>query len=137
MALDLETRGIQLLYQCYVDEETELRVDFEKIRRVVANIVGNAVKYIQHKHGVVFINVSEDEECVTVLIQDNGKGIGKAELPHIFDRFYRTDSSRNSQTGGSGLGLAIAKKIVEEHDGKIWAESMLDKGTAVYFSLPK
>lgn len=137
LALDLETRGIQLLYQCYVDEETELRVDYEKVRRVVANIVGNAVKYIQHKHGVVFVNVSEDEEYVTVLIQDNGKGIGKAELPHIFDRFYRTDSSRNSQTGGSGLGLAIAKKIVEEHDGKIWAESLLDKGTAVYFSLPK
>ncbi len=137
LALDLETGGIQLLYQCYVGEEVQLRLDSEKIRRVVANVIGNAIKYIQHKHGMVFVNITEDRQQITVMIRDNGKGIGEAELPHIFDRFYRTDSSRNSQTGGSGLGLAIAKKIVEEHNGKIWAESVLEKGTAVYFSLPK
>ncbi len=137
MALDLETREIQLLYQCYVTEDVLLVLDAEKIKRVIANIIGNAVKYIQHKHGVVVVSITEDEGQVTVMIRDNGKGIGEAELPHIFDRFYRTDSSRNSQTGGSGLGLAIAKKIVQEHGGKIWADSVLDKGTAVYFSLPK
>lgn len=137
MALDMETRGIQLLYQCYVDEGTVLCLDAEKIRRVTANVVGNAIKYIQHKHGVVFVSVTETKEEVILMIRDNGKGIGKDELPHIFDRFYRTDSSRNSRTGGSGLGLAIAKKIVEEHKGKIWAESIVDKGTAIYISLPK
>ncbi len=137
LALDLETKGIQLLYQCYIHESTELTLDAEKIRRVVANVVGNAIKYIQHKHGMVVVNITEDKEWVTLLIRDNGKGIGEEELPHIFERFYRTDSSRNSQTGGSGLGLAIAKKIVDEHNGKIWAKSVLDKGTAVYISLPK
>lgn len=137
MALDLETREIQLLYQCYVDDDTMLVLDSEKIKRVVANIIGNAVKYIDHHHGIILVNISEDETEVTVMIRDNGKGIKKDELPYIFDRFYRTDSSRNSKTGGSGLGLAIAKKIIDEHKGKIWAESEPEKGAAIYFSIPK
>lgn len=137
MALDLETREIQLLYQCYVEEVTKVRLDADKIKRVIANIVGNAVKYIYHRHGVILICISESEEEVTVMIRDNGKGIEEDELPFIFDRFYRTDSSRNSKTGGSGLGLAIARKIMDEHNGKIWAESEVGKGTAIYFTVPK
>ncbi len=137
MALDLETREIQLLYQCYAGDDTMLMLDTEKIKRVIANIIGNAVKYIYHHHGIILVNISENEKEVTVMIRDNGKGIKEEELPYIFDRFYRTDSSRNSQTGGSGLGLAIAKKIIDEHSGKIWAESKLEKGAAIYFSIPK
>ena len=137
MALDLETRNIQLLYQCYVDEETVLLLDQEKIKRVISNIIGNAVKYISHNQGMILINISENADDIMVMIRDNGKGIGKEELPFIFDRFYRTDSSRNSRTGGSGLGLAIAKKIIEEHGGKIWADSVIDKGTTICFSIPK
>jgi signal transduction histidine kinase len=137
MALDLETRDIQLLYRSDVSEDTIVTLDEEKIKRVINNIIGNAVKYIYHHHGMLLVQLSEDEEQVTVMIRDNGKGIEEEELPYIFDRFYRTDSSRNSKTGGSGLGLAIAKKIIDEHNGKIWAESEVDKGTAMYFSLPK
>lgn len=137
MALDLETREIQLLYQCYVQEEAVLWLDREKIKRVVSNIIGNAVKYISHNQGMILINISENTDDIIVMIRDNGKGIREEELPFIFDRFYRTDSSRNSRTGGSGLGLAIAKKIIEEHGGKIWAESVIDKGTTIYFSIPR
>lgn len=137
MALDLETREIQLLYQCYVNEVTKVRLDADKIKRVITNIIGNAVKYIDHRHGVILINIWETEEEITVMIRDNGKGIAEDELPFIFDRFYRTDSSRNSKTGGSGLGLAIARKIMDEHNGKIWAESEVEKGTAIYFTIPK
>ena len=137
MALDLETKEIQLLYQCYVSEDTVLTLDAEKIKRVIANIVGNAVKYIYHQQGIILVNISEDDQSVTVMIRDNGKGIEEDELPYIFERFYRTDSSRNSRTGGSGLGLAIAKKIIDEHNGKIWAESEPGKGTVIYFSIPK
>ncbi len=137
LALDLEMRDIQLLYQCDVEEETVIRLDKEKIKRVIANIIGNALKYIYHKHGVILIGITENNEGITVMIRDNGKGIEKDELPFIFDRFYRTDSSRNSKTGGSGLGLAIAKKIIDEHEGKIWADSVVEKGTAIYFFLPK
>ena len=137
MSLDLETRNIQLLYQCDVGEDVEIVIDEEKIKRVVANIVGNAVKYIQREQGMILVNVEDQGPFIQVMIRDNGQGIGKEELPFIFERFYRTDSSRNSRTGGSGLGLAIAKKIMDEHGGRIWAESELGKGTEVYFTLKK
>ena len=136
MVLDLETREIQLLYQCYVDEDTRVVLDTDKIKRVIANIVGNAVKYINRTQGIILIRITDEGGWINVMIRDNGKGIAKEELPYIFDRFYRTDSSRNSRTGGSGLGLAIAKKIVDEHGGEIWAESELDQGTAIYFTIP-
>ncbi len=136
MVLDLETREIQLLYQCYVDEDTRIMLDTDKIKRVIANIVGNAVKYINRSQGIILIRITDEKDWITVMIRDNGKGIAKEELPYIFDRFYRTDSSRNSRTGGSGLGLAIAKKIVDEHGGEIWAESELNQGTAIYFTIP-
>ena len=86
---------------------------------------------------MILVNVEDQGSFIQVMIRDNGKGIGKEELPFIFERFYRTDSSRNSRTGGSGLGLAIAKKIMDEHGGRIWAESELGKGTAIYFTLKK
>ena len=70
-------------------------------------------------------------------IEDNGKGIGPRELPYIFDRFYRTDSSRNSAKGGSGIGLSIVKKIVEDHGGRIWATSKEGIGTEIHFVLRK
>lgn len=137
MVLDLETRGIQLLYQCYVEEDETVVLDPDKIRRVIANIIGNAVKYIQNDYGIIRILITKAANEIIVMIKDNGKGIEKEELPRIFERFYRTDSSRNSKTGGSGLGLAIAKKIMEEHRGQIWAESELGKGTTIYFSFPQ
>lgn len=136
MALDLETREIQLLYQCYADEDAAVQLDREKIKRVISNIIGNAVKYIHHNQGIILVNISEEKDEIVVMIRDNGKGIAQEEIPFIFDRFYRTDSSRNSRTGGSGLGLAIAKKIIEEHGGRIWADSVIDEGTTVCFSIP-
>ncbi|WP_369809913.1 sensor histidine kinase [Gracilibacillus caseinilyticus] len=71
------------------------------------------------------------------MMKDNGIGIDQAALPFVFDQFYRTDFSRNSATGGSGLGLAIVKKIIEVHQGSVWAESVPGKGTTIYFQLKK
>ena len=73
---------------------------------------------------------------IKVSINDDGRGIDKESLPHIFDRTYRADNARRSR-GGSGLGLAICKKIVEEHGGKIWATSTKGEGTTIYFTLKK
>lgn len=73
---------------------------------------------------------------IKVSINDDGRGIDKESLPHIFDRTYRADSARRSR-GGSGLGLAICKKIVEEHGGKIWATSQKGEGTTIFFTLKK
>ncbi len=137
LSLDLETKKTDLVYQCFAAGEVRTYLDKDKIKRVIHNIVENSLKYIGMERGILLVRIEETQECVIVHIRDNGIGIQKNELPMIFERFYRTDSSRNSSTGGSGLGLAIAKKIIEEHAGQIWAESELGRGTQVSFSLPK
>lgn len=137
LSLDLEMRHIDLIYEYLAEDDFYIRIDKDKLKRVIHNIIGNASKYINAERGIVYVRVEEKKGELIVRIMDNGVGIRKEELPMIFDRFYRTDSSRNSQTGGSGLGLSIAKKIVEDHAGKIWAESELGKGTEIFFSLPK
>ena len=76
-------------------------------------------------------------DFIQVEIEDNGKGIAAKDLPYIFDRFYRTDASRNSATGGSGIGLSIVRKIIEDHGGKIWANSKEGIGTIMYFVIRK
>ena len=76
-------------------------------------------------------------DFIQVEIEDNGKGIATKDLPYIFDRFYRTDSSRNSSKGGSGIGLSIVKKIIEDHGGRIWATSKEGIGTEMHFVLRK
>ena len=76
-------------------------------------------------------------DTVTISVQDNGRGIEEKDIPYIFDRFYRADSSRNSKKGGSGLGLAITKKIIEDHGGYIWATSTLGEGTCMHIVLRK
>ena len=70
-------------------------------------------------------------------VEDNGKGIAQEDIPRIFERFYRTDASRNSAQGGSGIGLSIVKKIIQDHGGKLWASSREKKGTTIYFTLKK
>ena len=137
LALDLETRHIDFLYRNDVEKGTLLYIDEEKVKRVFYNIVGNARKYIDKDAGMIYIRVEGGEHVIWIHIQDNGTGIEESELPFIFDRFYRTDSSRNSKTGGTGLGLAIAKKVIEDHGGEIYAESEKGKGTKISFSLPK
>lgn len=137
LSLDLETRNIDFLYRNDVKKGTYLFIDEEKVKRVFYNIVGNASKYIQTDAGLIYIHAEEKDDVVWIRIEDNGAGMEKSEIPFIFDRFYRTDSSRNSKTGGSGLGLAIAKKVIEDHGGQIYAESEKGKGTKISFSLPK
>ena len=87
--------------------------------------------------GKINIRIKDVGDFIQVEIEDNGKGIAQKELPYIFDRFYRTDSSRNSAQGGSGIGLSIVKKIIEDHGGKIWASSKLGTGTVMNFVLRK
>ncbi len=137
LALDLETRQIDFLYRNDVEKGTYLYIDEEKVKRVFYNVIGNASKYIDKEPGMIYLHIEDAGKMVWVRIADNGSGIEKDELTLIFERFYRTDSSRNSRTGGTGLGLAIAKKVIEDHGGQIYAESEKGKGTKISFSLPK
>lgn len=99
LSLDLETRNISLVYRYDAECTGMIRIDREKLKRVINNIIGNAAKYIQKEIGILFVNIEEKEGEVIVHITDNGIGIPEKELKRVFERFYRTDSSRNSGTG--------------------------------------
>ncbi len=137
LKIDIESRGVQFDYLNYVDGDVKIIADAEQLKRVINNIVSNALKYMNKPQKQIHLRVKDVGDFVQVEIEDNGKGIGAKELPYIFERFYRTDASRNSATGGSGIGLSIVKKIIEEHGGKIWATSKEGTGTIMYFVIRK
>ncbi|MFL0252600.1 ATP-binding protein [Clostridium neuense] len=126
---DVEKKKINFSYTNNIKEKAYVKVDVQNINRVIMNIISNSIKYMDKKEGSIAVSMSLKEGEVIIAIKDNGKGISKEALNYIFDRFYREDYSRNSLTGGSGLGLAICKKIIEEHGGRIWAESEENVGT--------
>lgn len=136
--MDLEAQGIDLEYRCHAGNDVLIVADAEQLKRVINNIISNSVKYTEpSRKGKISIDVYDERDYAHIVIADNGKGIGVSELPRIFERFYRTDSSRNSRQGGSGIGLAIVKKIMEDHKGKIWAESVEGEGTTMHLDLLK
>lgn len=137
VGLDMESQNIELGYFNYVDEDVMIIADAEQMRRVINNIISNSVKYLDKKRGIINIRIKDVGDFIQVEIEDNGKGIAAKDLPNIFDRFYRTDSSRNSSKGGSGIGLSIVRKIVEDHGGRIWATSKEGIGTEIHFVLRK
>lgn len=137
LGLDLEAKNIELAYFNYTDEHTQIIADPEQLRRVIHNIIGNSVKYLDKQRGRINIRIKDVGDFIQVEIEDNGRGIAARDLPYIFDRFYRADASRNSATGGSGIGLSIVKKIIEDHGGKIWATSKESIGTVMYFVIRK
>ena len=135
--LELEAEHLGLSYFNYVSDEVLIIADPEQLKRVIDNIIGNSIKYMDKEHGLINIRIKDVGDFIQVEIEDNGKGIAQKDLPFIFDRFYRTDASRNSATGGSGIGLSIVKKIIEDHGGKIWATSKESTGTVMYFVIRK
>ena len=137
ISMDLEAKNIDLGFFNYADKDVVIIADPEQLKRVIINIVSNSAKYIGDKKGLINIRIREEAEFIQVEIEDNGKGIAKKEIAHIFERCYRTDASRNSAQGGSGLGLSIAKKIIEEHGGRIWATSKENMGTSICFVIRK
>ena len=137
VGLDMEARGIELGYFNYVDDDIVVIADAEQMKRVINNIISNSVKYLDKKKGIINIRIKDVGDFIQVEIEDNGKGIAAKDLPNIFDRFYRADSSRNSAQGGSGIGLSIVRKIIEDHGGRIWATSKEGIGTEIHFVLRK
>ncbi|GAV22889.1 sensor histidine kinase [Carboxydothermus pertinax] len=135
LEFDLRKKGIELKLNL-PKEEIFVQADREKLKRVINNIVDNAVKYMDKDKPQLVINVKDDNNRALVEIADNGPGISDTALPKIFERFYRVDPARTN-TSGSGLGLSIAQKIIEEHGGEIWARSVLGKGTTITFTLKK
>lgn len=110
-------------------------VDRLRIQQVLGNLLDNAIRHTP-PGGVVTASARNHDGGVRVEVADTGPGIPPDALPHVFDRLYRVDSSRDRSTGGSGLGLTIARQLVEAHSGTIWAESQLGQGSRFGFDLP-
>jgi len=110
-----------------------LRANPIRLRQVLDNVVGNAIKY-SSANGDVHISIKIEDDQIILQVTDEGPGIPSADQPHIFDKFYR--GSNISSTEGSGLGLAIVKTIVESHQGRIWVESTVGKGSSFFIVLP-
>ena len=135
--MDLENRNIYLSYENLLDKGTIIIADPVQLRKVINNIIGNSIKYMDKEKKAVSIRLLDAVDSVRVEIEDNGKGIASKDLANIFERFYRTDASRNSSQGGSGIGLSIVKKIIEDHGGYIWATSKEGEGTCMHFVIRK
>ena len=131
--LDLTSRGMKLEFSCEVEDSVLVKADTEQLRRVLDNIVGNSVKYMDKPEGegTVGIHLWADEKTVYAEMKDNGPGISEEALPYIFDRFYRADAARSQNQAGSGIGLSIVQKIVEDHGGSVYATSKLGEGTTI------
>ena len=135
--LELETIKIKFEYIVNVGRNTVIDMDKEQIKRALNNIVSNAVKYMDKEEPEIHIRVTETSDAINIQISDNGRGIDEKDLPHIFERFYRSDVSRNTKLGGSGIGLSIVKKVIENHEGSVVAMSKPGVGTEVSIELKK
>ncbi len=138
LSVEMESSNVELNYRYHAGSDVVIVADAEQLKRVINNIISNSVKYmVDGRKGIINIDIYDEGDYVHIIMNDNGQGISISELPHIFERFYRTDKSRNSKKGGSGIGLAIVKKIIEDHKGKIWVESVEGEGTTMHINLLK
>ena len=135
--LDMDSQNIDFHFDNNVSKDILVVLDVEQMKRVINNIISNSVKYMDKSETKIGISLIDEGDFVKIDLSDNGRGISAEDLPYIFDRFYRADSSRNSSKGGSGIGLSIVRKIIEDHGGRIWAKSVLGSGTNIIIILKK
>lgn len=115
---------------------TTATVDVDKLKQVILNLYHNSVQHTNAAHGAIELTLSRSHRDIELCVKDNGAGIPEAHLPHVFERFYRSESSRTRASGGAGLGLAITQSIVEAHGGSIHVESKPSAGAAFIVRLP-
>jgi two-component system phosphate regulon sensor histidine kinase PhoR len=132
MYLQAERSQVSLNLGC-PDDLPLVLADTNRILQVVVNLLHNAIKFTP-EGGLVAVGAEQQDSTICFYVRDSGIGIAPADLPRIFERFYKADRSRASS--GTGLGLAIARHLVEAHGGRIWAESVLGQGSTFYFTIP-
>ncbi|MCC5910482.1 MAG: HAMP domain-containing protein [Clostridiaceae bacterium] len=128
-----QNKGIKV--NTNIKEAVIVEGDRDKMKQVIINLITNALKFTENR-GTVDIQLTKEKEKIKIIVKDTGIGIEKKDLPYIFERFYRTDESRNRKTGGSGIGLTITKTIVDAHGGSITVESEKNKGSSFFVELP-
>jgi two-component system phosphate regulon sensor histidine kinase PhoR len=136
MELKAKGRGIKLVFKEGANNGWMVRADREAVRQVLTNLVNNSVKYGK-ENGQTKIGFYDMDKIVLIEVSDNGIGIARHHLKHVFDRFYRVDKSRSREVGGSGLGLAIVKHIIEAHKQSVHWRSTEGQGSTFGFTLEK
>jgi signal transduction histidine kinase len=134
LSVRAEEKGIWLRFECAGNVPEAVLTDPSRIRQIVTNLVGNAIKFTDS--GEVAIKASSTNGSVTIAVRDTGPGISEADQAKIFEEFQQADSSTTKEKGGTGLGLAIAKRIVEMHGGRLWVESQPGHGATFSFMVP-
>jgi PAS domain S-box-containing protein len=138
--LSAEQKGLKVVYENQSSERSVspllyVNADPERLREVVLNLFENAVKYT--KSGMITIGASLKDQGVILRVSDTGMGIANEDIPHLFQKFYRTDNSATREIGGTGLGLYISRQIIEMMGGKIWVESTIGTGSTFYVEIPR
>jgi PAS domain S-box-containing protein len=136
-------KGLRLVFKPMPDNTTErhiapsysVNLDNDHIREIVNNLVENAIKYTPE--GEIAVDVTGDEEHVTISVKDSGVGIPAEDMQHLFQKFYRVDDKNTRNIGGTGLGLYLSRRLTEIMGGRIWAESTYSKGSTFFVELPR
>jgi PAS domain S-box-containing protein len=126
-ATDSNSKIIKPLYYVYADPD--------RVQEVISNLFDNAVKYTDT--GKITIGLTGDKDVVQFYVKDSGAGISGEDIPHLFQKFYRVNSTLTRTIGGTGLGLFISRKIIELYNGRIWVESHIGRGSTFYINLPR
>ena len=134
-SMRIEAVKQNITLECNLDGEMKIMGDGERLTQVVINLISNALKY-NKKDGAVYVNGGIEEKMAVISVRDTGIGIPEADLPRIFERFYRVDKARSRERGGTGLGLAIAKEITEQHGGTMEIASVYGEGTTLTMKIP-
>jgi signal transduction histidine kinase len=129
-------KGVDLILQEPLQEEW-FQADKDRLVQILTNVLNNALKYTPEGKSVTLSVLSEQDDYVGFMIEDEGPGISEDDIPHIFERFYRGDKSRDRKTGGVGIGLSIVKALMDAHNGVIKVKSKLNKGTSMILWFPK
>lgn len=129
-------KGVELILREPLQEEW-FKADKDRLVQVLTNVLNNALKYTPEGKSVTLSVLSEEDDYVGFMIEDEGPGISEDDIPHIFERFYRGDKSRDRKTGGVGIGLSIVKALMDAHNGVIKVKSKLNKGTSMILWFPK
>ncbi|OVE78642.1 hypothetical protein BVY00_02285 [bacterium G20] len=140
-----QKKGLQLKFQLSSPKEVTggkvvrplfyAFIDPNRLREVLQNLIDNAIKYTPE--GTIIVALTGDTNIVQIQVNDTGAGIAEEDIPHLFQKFYRVDSSLTRAIGGTGLGLYISRKIVEMYNGRLWVESTLGKGSTFFINLPR
>ncbi|MGQ0605543.1 MAG: sensor histidine kinase [Candidatus Nitrosotenuis sp.] len=129
-----DKRGVTIYND--INKSVKTNVDKHRIEQVLTNLIKNAIDFVPKETGVIKISLKLEDRDAIISVIDNGCGIPKEKISHLFGKFYQVNTSQVRERSGSGLGLAICKSIIELHNGKIWAESDVGKGTAIRFTIP-